>query len=149
MDLRFEVAARIARPVEDVFDAVADPDKLSRYFTTGGANGRIEEGATLSWSFADHPGAFPIEVAAVEPCRRILLRWDAAEGSGPPKTEVEMLFEPLHDGRTLLRIREGGWSNSPEGLKASYGNCEGWTQMLCALKAWAEHGINLRDGFYK
>jgi hypothetical protein len=34
------------------------------------------------------------------------------------------------------------------GLRASYGNCQGWTQMLCALKAWLEFGINLREGMY-
>ncbi|MFC4242707.1 hypothetical protein ACFOYW_04915 [Gryllotalpicola reticulitermitis] len=27
--------------------------------------------------------------------------------------------------------------------------CEGWTGMLAALKAWLEHGINLREGFYR
>ena len=37
MDLKFRVAARIARPVHEVFEAVADPTQLSRYFTTGGA----------------------------------------------------------------------------------------------------------------
>ena len=40
MDLKFRVAARVARPVHDVFEAVADPGKLSNYFTTGGAKGR-------------------------------------------------------------------------------------------------------------
>jgi hypothetical protein len=29
------------------------------------------------------------------------------------------------------------------------GNCEGWTGMLCAMKVWLEHDINLREGFYK
>lgn len=28
----------------------------------------------------------------------------------------------------------------------SYGNCMGWSQMLDAMKAWLEHGINLREG---
>ena len=42
MDLKFRVAARIARPVHEVFEAVADPTQLSRYFTTGGAQGRLE-----------------------------------------------------------------------------------------------------------
>lgn len=149
MEPRFEVAGRIARPIAEVFEAVADPERLSAYFTTGGAEGRIESGATVRWSFADHPGTFPVEIVAVEPNRRILLRWEAAEGSGPPSTEVELLFEALEDGRTLVRIREGGWDASPAGLQASYGNCEGWTQMLCAMKAWLEHGINLREGFYR
>jgi uncharacterized protein YndB with AHSA1/START domain len=42
MDLKFRVSARIARPVHEVFEAVADPQKLSNYFTTGGAQGRLE-----------------------------------------------------------------------------------------------------------
>ena len=49
------------------------------------------------------------------------------------------------------------WSRSPRragvrrqaASKASYGNCQGWMQMLCALKAYLEHGINLREGMFK
>jgi len=37
----------------------------------------------------------------------------------------------------------------PKDLQASFGNCMGWSQMLAALKAWLEHGINLREGMYK
>jgi uncharacterized protein YndB with AHSA1/START domain len=160
MDLQFTVAARIAAPVEQVFEAVADPEQLSRYFTTGGAKGRLETAATVTWDFHDFPGAFPVEVAEAVPNERIVLRWEANEG-GPAEGEsaatsgagyqtiVTMEFEPLDDGRTLVAISEQGWRETAGGLKASYGNCEGWTHMLCALKAWIEHGINLRDGFYK
>ena len=38
MELKFKIAGRIAKPVHEVFEAVADPKKLSGYFTTGGAN---------------------------------------------------------------------------------------------------------------
>lgn len=154
MDLRFKVAGRIARPVDEVFDAVVDPDQLSRYFTTGGAVGRIEKGATVQWDFADFPGAFPVEVVEVEPNRRIVLRWVAAEGSTeggagtPGHTTVTMEFEPLDGGRTLVTIAEEGWGSTDAGLAASYGNCEGWTNALCCMKAWLEHGVNLREGFY-
>ena len=41
-----------------------------------------------------------------------------------------------------------GWRDTPKGQKSSYGNCFGWTQMLCCLKAWVEHRINLRQGFF-
>ena len=67
MELKFKVAARIAKPVHDVFEAVADPAKLSNYFTTGGAKGRLETGATVTWDFHDFPGAFPVEVVEVVP----------------------------------------------------------------------------------
>jgi uncharacterized protein YndB with AHSA1/START domain len=146
---RFEIAGRIARPVHDVFEAVVDPATLSRYFTTGGAQGRLEPGATVTWDFADHPGAFPVHVVDVVPDRRVVLRWDGADDGGAPyETTVTLTFEPLEDARTLVRIAEEGWRDTPQGYVASYGNCEGWSQMLCAMKAWLEHGVNLREGFY-
>jgi uncharacterized protein YndB with AHSA1/START domain len=159
MELKFRVAARIARPVEEVFEAVADPDKLSSYFTTGGAKGRLETGATVSWDFADYPGAFPVHVVEVVPNERIVLEWEATEGESANleggaleeagyNTTVTMSFRPLDDGRTLVEIAEEGWRRTPGALKSSYGNCQGWSQMLCAMKAWLEHGINLREGMY-
>jgi uncharacterized protein YndB with AHSA1/START domain len=160
MELKFKVSSRISKPVEEVFEAVADPKKLSGYFTTGGANGRLETGTVVTWDFADFPGAFPVEVVEVEKNRKIVLRWDATEGNaaehGPEnvvpadyKTTVTMTFEPLEDGRTLVTIAEEGWRETKGGLEASYGNCQGWSQMLCALKAYVEYGINLREGMYK
>jgi uncharacterized protein YndB with AHSA1/START domain len=160
MDLKFRVSARIARPVAEVFEAVADPKKLSGYFTTGGAKGRLETGATVTWDFHDFPGAFPVEVVEVVPNRRIVLRWEANDGapcdgdaavtaSAGYTTTVTMTFEPLEDGRTLVSIAEEGWRETPNGLKASYGNCQGWMQMLCAMKAYIEYGINLREGMFK
>lgn len=159
MDLKFKVNGRIAKPVAEVFEAVVNPQQLSHYFTTGGAKGRLEPGATVYWSFHDFPGEFPVIVTEVEPNRRIVLQWDAHEGapadgdaaatSAGYKTTVTMEFEPLDDGRTLVTISEHGWRETPAALNASYGNCHGWTQMLCSLKAHLEHGINLREGMYK
>lgn len=152
MELKFSVSAHISKPVADVFEAVVDPARLSGYFTTGGAKGRLETGATVSWDFHDFPGAFPVEVIAVEPGRRIVLQWDSNDGAASGsryKTIVTMTFEPLDGDRTLVTITEEGWRETPAGLKASYGNCMGWSQMLCALKAWIEYGINLREGMYK
>lgn len=152
MDLKFKVSGRIARPIHDVFEAVANPDKLSGYFTTGGAKGRLEAGATVTWDFADFPGAFPVKVEEVDAPRRIVLRWEAAdkdEAGRPYDTTVTMTFAPLDGDRTLVTISEEGWLETAEGLKNSYGNCGGWMQMLCALKAYVEHGINLREGMFK
>lgn len=155
MEPKFTVSGRISRPVHDVFEAVANPEELSHFFTTGGAEGRLETGAVVTWDFHDFPGAFPVNVVEVEQDAKIVLRWDANEhvvdpdAAGSHQTTVTMTFEPLDDDRTLVQISEFGWKSSQDGLAASYGNCEGWTGMLCAMKMWAEHGINLREGFYK
>jgi uncharacterized protein YndB with AHSA1/START domain len=159
MELKFRVAARIARPVHDVFEAVADPRQLSGYFTTGGAQGRLEPGAVVTWDFHDYPGAFPVQVIEVVPDERIVLQWEASEGEPPNveggaiepasyQTTVTISFRALEDGRTLVEIAEEGWRPTEGGLKASYGNCQGWSQMLCAMKVWLEHGINLRQDMY-
>ena len=160
MELKFRVAARIARPVHEVFEAVADPHKLSQYFTTGGAKGRLEAGKTVTWDFHDFPGEFEVDVVEVVPDEKIVLLWEAGEGEPPNveggslslanyKTKVTMSFSPIDDdSRTLVEIKEEGWRETQAALDASYGNCQGWSQMLCALKVWLEHGINLREGLY-
>ena len=160
MDLKFKVMIHVGRPVGEVFEAVADPDELSSYFTTGGASARLETGKTVIWDFADFPGAFPVEVDEVVPNEKIVFRWEAAEGElvsdngidikpAGYQTTVTMWFKPTDDGRTLVEIEEKGWRDTESGLKGSYLNCMGWSQMLAALKMWIERGVNLREGAYK
>ncbi len=62
MEFKCKVHAKINKPVEEVFDAVYSPNKLSSYFTTAGASGPLDEGTTVMWDFADFPGAFPVHV---------------------------------------------------------------------------------------
>ncbi len=151
MSRSFTAWVHVSRPPREVYDAVADPAQLSRYFTTGGAKGWAETGATVTWEFGDFPGPFPVEIDEAVPGERIALRWPAhEEGSKPCMTSVVFAFAPVDEGRrTKVSVTESGWSDTPAGEKAAYGNCMGWSQMLIALKAWVEHGINLREGAYK
>ena len=146
MELRFDVYAKIARPLAQVFEAVADPRQLSAYFTTGGASGPLTEGSTVVWKFSDAPGDYPLKVTKLVRNERIEFGWET--NSGGYDTQVVVTFEPTDDGGTLVRVAESGWKEDPTGLKDSYGNCYGWTQMLCCLKVWVEHRINLRQGFF-
>ncbi len=160
MQLKFTVQTKIQKPVAEVFDGVYNPGKLSQYFTTGGASGPLDEGTTVIWNFADFPGEAPVRVKKVVPNRLIAFEWDAGEGveddAGKKEVRtyeglvcrVEMTFEALDDGSTLVRISESGWPETQKGLDLSYGNCQGWSQMSCCLKAFLEYGINLRKGAY-
>ena len=147
MKPQFSVSARIAKPVAEIFDAVVDPGRLSAYFTTvRGASAPLVAGTTVFWW-----GDVPVEVDTVDFGERIVLRWDGPEdeaGNPAYKTRIELTFKPLEGDATLVTIAESGWEDDADGHKASYGNCEGWTQMLCCLKAYLEHGINLREGYY-
>lgn len=150
-ELSFTVSGRVARPCAEVYEAVADPEQLSRYFTTGGARGRLEAGADVTWDFADFPGRFPVTVLESDPPRRLVIQWGGEATMDPAaRTTTTFEFEPIDDdSRTLVTITEASWQPTAAGAAAAFGNCEGWTSMLNALRAWVEHGINLREGFYR
>jgi uncharacterized protein YndB with AHSA1/START domain len=143
MEPKFEVQLKILKPVAEVFEAVVDPGKLSGYFTRT-ASGRLAEGMTVAWSFPEFPGEFPVKVRKLVPNELIVLEWEAEEGGYD--TRIEMAFKPLDGTATMVQIRESGWPDTPRGVKSSYGNCGGWMHMACCLKAYLEHGINLRAG---
>jgi uncharacterized protein YndB with AHSA1/START domain len=143
MDLKFEVYSKIKKPITEVFDAVYNPKKLSGYFTTGGASAPLNEGTSVTWDFADFPGAFPVHVKKVIMNEQIILEWANNEDRN---NRVEMNFEALDPNSTLVKIRESGWSKMEQkSLDASYGNCMGWTQMLLCLKVYVEYDKNLRE----
>ena len=150
-ELSFSVSGRVSRPISETYEAVADPTQLSHYFTTGGARGRLESNADVTWDFADLPGRVPVTVIEASAPDRIVIEWggeNAAGGAGTTRTTFE--FTAIDDGaRTLVTITEQSWQATTDGAKSAFGNCEGWTGMLVAMKAWLEHGINLRDGFYR
>lgn len=145
MELKFEVYAKIRNPVSEVFDAVYNPEKLRAYFTTGGASMSMDVGAEPVWSFHDFSGSFSVKVTEMVRDERIGFTWPTDSGG---ETRVEMDFLPLEGGGTQVKIRESGWPESEKGLDQSYGNCMGWSQMLCCLKVYLEKGENLREFFY-
>jgi len=153
MELKFEVSGRVSKPIDEVFEAIVNPKQLSRYFTTGGAEGRLETGVTVYWKFGEFPDSYPVKVVEVEKNRRIIFQWESddsgKDGQESYNTTVTMRFEELDGNRTLISIAEEGWHQTSAGRKASYNNCMGWSQMLCALKACLEYDINLRKGMYK
>jgi uncharacterized protein YndB with AHSA1/START domain len=149
MEPTFRVFIIVNRLRHEVFEAVADPKELSSYFTTGGASARLEQGQTVTWDFADFPGAFPVSVTEVVPDEKIVFRWKANEPDTDYELQVTMRFTEIEEGRTKVEVEEAGWHSTEAAVKASYGNCMGWSQMLCALKMWVEHRINLREGAYR
>src|SRR5262247_3633863 len=111
MELKFTVTSGIQKPVAEVFDAVYNPQKLSGYFTTGGASAPLDEGTTVEWKFADFhvsdDEGFPVKVTRAVPNELIVLEW--AGEKDRPDNVVEMSFRALEDDSTLVTITEGGW----------------------------------------
>jgi len=142
MDLKFQVQTKIMKPVEEVFDAVANPAKLSGYFTKTATP--MKAGETAIWTFPEFSSMeVEVKITQLIPKKLIAFSWESQEGP-EYQTHVEIHFEPYNGKSTLVKITEWGWKETQKGLNSSYGNCQGWMHMTLCMKAFVEFGINLR-----
>jgi uncharacterized protein YndB with AHSA1/START domain len=141
----YTVQTKIKRPVADVFDAIVSSERMKNYFVDGASSDLIE-GKEITWRW-DHYGENPVTVRKVVANELIELAIDSKEWDKTRDEAYEVLvifeFEALEDG-TMLSISEAGWKTDADGLKGSHDNCGGWTHMAMCLKAYLEHGIDLR-----
>ncbi len=141
----YTVQTKILRPVADVFDAVVSSERMKKYFIDG-ASSDLVEGKEVTWRW-DHYGENPVSVRKVVENKLIELAIDSREWDKTKDEAYEVLvifeFEELEDG-TMMSISEQGWKTDADGLKGSHDNCGGWTHMAMCLKAYIEHGIDLR-----
>lgn len=131
----------ILKPLSEVFDAVADNNKMNKYFISNGS-GRLESNKKITWRWDDYDATHDIKVIKVEPDKYISFNWDV----GNVETLTEIFFEKRTDNLTLVKITEKDWALDFESVNHLMGQTEGWTHFLCCLKAYVEHGIDLRAG---
>ncbi len=147
MARNYTVQTRILRPVAEVFDAIVSRDKLCRYFTDT-ASSDMEEGAQIDWHWSHYEATLPVVVDKIVPNQLIRLTLDSGAWKKTITEGYEVAvifeFEALDEGSTMLSISEEGWKTDADGLKGSHDNCGGWSHMATCLKAWIEHGIDLR-----
>ena len=147
MARNYTVHTKILKPVAEVFDAIVSREKLCHYFTDE-ASGDLEEGQEINWRWDHYHATLPVVVTQVATNELIELTldsktWEKTMDEAYP-VKVIFEFEALEDGSTMLSISEDGWKTDKDGLKGSHDNCGGWTHMAMCLKAWIEHGIDLR-----
>jgi uncharacterized protein YndB with AHSA1/START domain len=128
----------IRRPPEQVFQAFVDPAITTKFWFTK-SSGKMTPGAHVQWDWEMYGVSTKVSAKEVEENRRILFDWD----DDKPKT-VEMRFIPWENGATYVEVTETGLSgDGDEILAQATGSTEGFTIVLCALKALLEHDIIL------
>jgi uncharacterized protein YndB with AHSA1/START domain len=141
--LEIKAAIQISKPVNEVFEAIVDPVKMSNYFISK-SNGRMEEGKQLTWQFPEFEMNFPVRIGKIERNKYISFNWDI-DGI---ELLTEMTLTPKANNSTLVNITEKSRENDEAGIKWLKGNTEGWANFLACLKAWLEYRINLRKGAF-
>jgi len=82
MELKFVVQLKRQKSLNEVFDAVYNPKKLSGYFTNA-SSGPLDEGRFVLWAFGEDPGkptTVPVKVMQMEPNSFISFTWAVSEG---------------------------------------------------------------------
>lgn len=142
--LEIKAAIQIARPAQEVFEAIVDPEKMSNYFIAKGT-GRIEEGKELIWQFPEFDDQVPVKGGKIETSRYISFYW---EGAKDKDLLVEITLTEKPGNATLVSVTEKEMENNEEGIKWLKSNTEGWANFLACLKAYLEYDINLRKGAF-
>lgn len=135
-----DVADRIARSPAEVYDAIIDPRRMAQYFISG-ASGPMVAATTIEWRF-DNDATLAVAVTRLDPAARIEFEWSATGAA----TAVTIALSPDDRGGTRIAITETGWPMDPAGVKHALGQTHGWTDFCCCLKAYLQHGVNLRSG---
>jgi len=141
--LEIKAALQMLKPVNEVFEAIIDPVKMSNYFISK-SSGKMEEGKKIMWRFPEFDMEFPIRVGKIEKDKYISFYWDV-DGI---ELLTEMKLTQRANNSTLVSITEKSRENDEAGIKWLMGNTEGWANFLACLKAYLEYGINLRKGAF-
>ena len=135
-----KVEATIARSVAQVREAIVEPKHMTQYFLSSGS-GRMETGAQLTWTWSDAGAQAAVRVRQVVD-DTITFLWSA---TGEP-SQVTIALVADGAARTKVTITEGPFELSEQVAARAIGQTQGWTDFACCLKAYLEHGIDLRRG---
>lgn len=141
MTLNIKATIQIQKPINEIFENMVNPDKMTQYFIES-STGRITEKAELIWTFPEFDEKCPITIGQCIPNKKITFVWD-------PETVVTIELIEQEDKSTLVKVTEGSKEINEKNIKWFAGNTEGWANFLACLKAFSEYNINLRKGAFE
>jgi len=137
--IKFTVAVRIDKPIEEVFEAFTDSETLSKYFVTAASAPIKAVGDRIKWSWGNEKTE--IVITEFVKNKRIAFTWPAYKVDYDLNCVFE--FETV-DGKTRVVVTEEGWKDDEAGINSSLMNNAGWKDMLLCMKAWVMYGVDLR-----
>jgi len=141
MKLISQATIQIQKPIEEVFEGIVNPTKMTKYFISE-SSGRLESGKEVIWKFHELADRFSVKDIKIETNRSVSFVWD-------PETVVNIVLEALPDKSTIVKVTENGKELNEHNLKWVIEYTEGWANFLACLKAYLEYGIQLRKGAFE
>jgi uncharacterized protein YndB with AHSA1/START domain len=133
----FSLSQTYKAPLAAVWDAATQAKHLNKFFTTG-AKGDITPAAVhVLWAWKG-AGEALVTITECELHRSVQFKW-----KGPQNEETLVRWEFKREkGKTVIRLYEAGWKH--DHIDKAFDHCGGWSEFLYGLKAYVQHGIDLR-----
>jgi uncharacterized protein YndB with AHSA1/START domain len=141
MKLISQATLQIQKPIEEVFEGIVNPKKMTKYFISE-SSGRLESGKEVIWKFPEFPDQYPLKEIKIKTNRLVSFVWD-------PETIVNIELESLPDNSTIVTVIENGKEFNEDNLNWLIENTGGWANFLACMKAYLEYEIQLRKGAFE
>jgi uncharacterized protein YndB with AHSA1/START domain len=128
-----QLEMRTSASPEQVYQAWADPVKLSQWFTDN-ARGEAKPGSTMYWIFEKFAYEIPYEVVDAVPGKLLAL---GGELPGRPPFLLEVVIE-RQGGETVLRLVNSGFLDGGKWDEEYEGVASGWEMSLALLRYYLE-----------
>ncbi|RYG39505.1 SRPBCC domain-containing protein [bacterium] len=133
----FRLRIFIASPLETVWEAWTSPAALGKWFVEAHHDGKFLPGMNYRWVWANGGEETGEVFESNEPVRLAF--------TFGPDAGVEVTLAPF-EGRVAVDLRQTQSHRDSEARAAFAQDCrQGWTFYLTNLKAWLEHGVDLRE----
>lgn len=127
---------RIAAPPEQVYEAWSDPATIRAWFV-GRAEGRMEPGETVTWSWDEEGPGMSQRVLVAEPPHRLVTAMELPLGV----SVLEVVIEPEGEGHSVLRLVQSGFGEGPDWDDQYDSMLSGWMLALGVLRFFLERYV--------
>lgn len=131
-----KVEMLIRKSVSEVFEAFVDPDITTKFWFTK-SSGKVKQNAQLQWDWEMYGVSGQVKVKEFDKNKKLVIEW----GEGDI---VEWSFDASGEDKTFVTIINHGFKGNEEEIIAkALDSTAGFTIVLCGLKAYLEHNIEL------
>ncbi len=141
--LTAKATIQIQQPADTVFKAIVTAKSMSNYFIEW-ASDNLETNKTVQWRFPEFTDEFTVTAKEIKPNEYISFDWSGGE----PNMLVEIFLKNQPNNSTVVKVIEHQMPKTDAGINQMMQQTEGWANFLACLKAYLDHGINLRKGAF-
>ena len=117
MILESNATIQIQKPIEEVFEGIVNPEKMTKYFISE-SSGRLESSKDVIWKFPEFEDKFPVKEIKIVNNSSISFVW-------VPETVVIVTLKKLPNDSTIVRVNENGKEFNDDNLKWAIENSGG------------------------